>query len=214
MRMTVIDNSDEVERQRRKALIQKIRAENDAAPRCSKLEMLNFKRRQAERAEQGISEPEYDDFAGIAPADMSELQRQGVLDQARRTAARETKAGDDALVFKTHAPNRQIQITNEPADGNFVAAEASPPPAEFDFYAWLERRLEQERELTWKAVGEAIAEMLHQQRKQAKRDLADEIRQLRIETTELGSVVHLLRAAMAEIGKPVDAPTIFSRRVN
>jgi hypothetical protein len=108
------------------------------------------------------------------------------------------------LVFKTH----EIR-----SDDDFTAAEV-PPAAEFNFYEWLERRFEQERKLTWQAVGEALAEMLHDQRKQAKQEIADEIRQLRIETTQLETTVQLLRAAMAESGKPVDPPLFSRSRAN
>src|SRR5262249_40566835 len=138
--VTTIDNSDEAERIRRRDYVKKIRAENDAAPRASQLEMLNFRRRQAERAEQGISEPEYDDFAGLAPSDMSELQRLGLLDQAKRAAAGETKASGDGLVYKTHAPVRAL-LSDDPQPAT-DAVDHAP----FDFYAWLDARLTQERE--------------------------------------------------------------------
>src|SRR5262249_24775669 len=145
-------------------------------------------------------------------SDMSELQRLGLLDQAKRAAAGETKASGDGLVYKTHAPVRAL-LSDDPQPAT-DAVDHAP----FDFYAWLDARLTQEREFIFAAIGEAlgeyVAKAISRQRRDAKLDLDNSVRSLKIELAELQITLAQLREVMAASGKSVDAPTMFSRRVN
>jgi hypothetical protein len=72
--------------------------------------------------------------------------------------------------------------------------------------------LRRERELTNKSVGSAIADLLREQRDQYKQELSAEVRQLRIELTNLETTLAELRSVMAsERAQVVDIPSPLSR---
>jgi hypothetical protein len=100
-------------------------------------------------------------------------------------------------------------------------ADASAAPHEPDWSqweAWLQTRLETERETTLGAVveivaqalGDVVGDAIEQERDQAQRDL----RELRAEAAKLASTVdELFRLLNAERGKVIDLPALPLRRV-
>src|SRR5262245_61025495 len=80
--VTTIDNSDEVERARRKAYIEKIRKANDEAPRPTVSAVQQAKRRAGE-----VIDDEDEPYRFPGPiSDWTDSARQAVLDQGRRNA--------------------------------------------------------------------------------------------------------------------------------
>ena len=204
----MIDDAAERERLRRKALIEKIRAENDAAPRPT----LSGVQQAKVRARLYGLEEEGNDFAGVPVADLSELQRQAVLDEGRRNASAEsTKPGGDGLVFKTHAAPRELANERQPVDDEFAAAEAPQPAADpnpwADWNRWCDARIAAALAGQHADVAELAT---------ATREFAEAVDQRMVEMqtqlNRLFTVLELLRAR--HDSKPVDAPTGFSRRVN
>jgi hypothetical protein len=128
--MPIIDNSDETERLRRKAYIQRSRKANDEAPRPTVSAVAQAKQRA------GLLELENEEphrFVGVDVADLTPLAKQAILDDARRHAAGETKTSGDGLVFKTRAPNRELTGDPRPVvEDEFAAAEAPQPAADAD----------------------------------------------------------------------------------
>ena len=76
----------------------------------------------------------------------------------------------------------------------------------------INERLQQERERSTELLTEVIAASWRRQRRETKRQLSEEIRELRIEIASLESTLVELRAVVsAERGKVIDLP---ARRVN
>ena len=72
---------------------------------------------------------------------------------------------------------------------------------------WLRVRLMAERKLMRRAVGEAIGQLLAQQREERKHELEDEVRRLRIELSNLESTLVELRSIIAsERAQVIDLP--------
>jgi hypothetical protein len=81
---------------------------------------------------------------------------------------------------------------------------------------WCDQRiaaaLEHERAVHAEAVGTAIAEMLDQERKAAKDELATEINKLFVVVTELRCALDVLKAERSEHAKVLDMPSPLIRR--
>jgi hypothetical protein len=99
------------------------------------------------------------------------------------------------------------------------------PAAPVDVHAEIAATIEGERERTSELLAEVLAyaqrdfagklRKLREERNDAKAELVEETRRLRIELAELQTVVGELRQALAhERGKPLDLPSPLSRRVN
>ena len=73
------------------------------------------------------------------------------------------------------------------------AAEQQPQSVPIDENV-LDQRLAQEREFMMNVIGEAIGQLLAEERRSVMRDLQAEIRELKIEVAKLGSATAELRA--------------------
>ena len=206
----MVDDAAERERLRRKAFIERVRKENDEAPRptLSGVQQAKVRAHLFDNVEEGN-----DDFAGIAPSDMSDLQRQGLLDQARRAAAGETKASGE-IIHKTFAPPRELANERQPVDEEFTAAEAPQPTAAADadvwadWNRWCDARIEAALAAHRADVGELAG---------ATRTFAENVdaRMVTMQTllNQLTTKLELLRERYDRIDRL--APTDFSsRRVN
>jgi hypothetical protein len=77
---------------------------------------------------------------------------------------------------------------------------------------WLAAHLQRERTLTNKSVGFAIGKMLREQREECKQELSAEVRQLRIELSNLETTLAELRSIIASERAPViDLPALPPR---
>ena len=207
--MTTIDNSDEVERARRKAYIERIRKENDEAPRPTVSAITKAKQRA------GLLEPNDEEhhFCGIAPADMTALTRQGVIDEGRRNASAEsTKTGGDGLVFKTRAPNRELSNERQPAEEDFGIAEAPQPTVGAD--PWADWNSWADAKIAAALAGrhEDVVALAH-----ATREFAETVEQrmIKMETlcNQLQATLELMRARYDS--QPIDLPNpLHKSRVN
>ena len=83
---------------------------------------------------------------------------------------------------------------------------AEPQPAAWQ--EWLEQRLAQEREHIITLLGEVIGASWRRQRRENKRELADELRTFRIKIANFSAELSELRAIMAAErgGKVLDLP--------
>jgi hypothetical protein len=105
----------------------------------------------------------------------------------------------------------------QPSEGDLVyktcerAAEPQPVP----WQDWVEQRLVQEREHIITLLGEVNGASWRRQRRETKRELADELRTLRIEVANFSAELSELRAIMAAErgGKVIDLP-VSQRRAN
>src|SRR5262249_2509657 len=111
--MGMIDNDVEAERARRKAYIERIRKENDEAPRpmIGAVELLQARERLRAREAAGV-EDEPHGWTGVRAEDMSPLERADVMTEARRNVgANVEREGDGELIYKTAAPNRELDAS-------------------------------------------------------------------------------------------------------
>jgi hypothetical protein len=103
--------------------------------------------------------------------------------------------------------------------------DTAPAPAPIDWGSVIDDRVEAEHEFTVEVLAHLVADIkrefagkvrkLREERSDAKAELVEETRRLRIELAELQTVVGELRQALAhERGKPLDLPSPLSRRVN
>jgi hypothetical protein len=135
---------------------------------------------------------------------MTDEERNEILQQAFRNISVERKAkenhGSDLKEDPLEAWERNMPKPEEPKP------EPEPPVRKLDtrrqelqpsIYEWIEERLETERKFILECAGEAIGELLDEMHKQAKRDLADEIRELKIELCQLETTLCELRQVIA-----------------
>jgi hypothetical protein len=95
-------------------------------------------------------------------------------------------------------------------------------PREPDWSAWndwcdsrIEAKLAGQRRFLLEVVGEALGEYVASERKIMKRELADELRQLRIELAETQATVRELRSVLASDRRtPLDLPALPRRGLN
>ena len=88
----------------------------------------------------------------------------------------------------------------------------APAAATADLAAWLAAHLQRERTLTNKSVGEAISQLLEKEREEYRQQLSTEIRELKIELTNLEITLSELRAVMAsERAQAIDMPSPLTR---
>jgi hypothetical protein len=79
----------------------------------------------------------------------------------------------------------------------------------------IDERLVQERERTVELLSQVIGESWRRQKRETKRELADELRTLRIEVANFSAELSELRAIMAaERGGRVIDPPVSQRRAN
>jgi len=80
--------------------------------------------------------------------------------------------------------------------------------------AWLTTRLQEEREFFLSVIGKALGGVVSQAHKDARLELSEEVRKLRIELSNLETTLNELRAVIAlEKARVVDLPSPL-RRVN
>ena len=128
---------------------------------------------------------------------MTDEEREQIFAEALRniSAPREAK--------EKHASDLN-QDPLELWERNMPKPEPEPPKRKLDtgrgptIYEWIERRLESERKFILEVAGEAIGEMLAEQHREAKRALADEVRELKIELAELQTTLCELRQVLAK----------------
>jgi len=88
----------------------------------------------------------------------------------------------------------------------------APAAATTDLGTWLAAHLQRERTLTNKSVGEAISQLLEKEREEYRQQLSAEIRELKIELTNLEIMLSDLRSVMAsERASVIDMPSPLTR---
>src|SRR5262245_56516939 len=91
-----------------------------------------------------------------------------------------------------------------------------------DWSAWnawcdsrIDTKLSEQRQFVFDVVGEALGQALAAERKDVKRELSLEIRQLRIELTEAQNIIAELRRVLAADRRaPVDLPALPRSQLN
>jgi hypothetical protein len=142
-------------------------------------------------------------------------QRKRVLDEARATLRSKGLNTTDTLDRDALAQWSALKRARQEDEPPPAASSAEPAPVDWErWQAWLDSHvgaaIEKERQGTLVAVGEFVAEMIEQARRESKNlvdearrasknDFADEVRALRIELCETAAVVAELRTAMAEL---------------
>jgi hypothetical protein len=103
--------------------------------------------------------------------------------------------------------------TREPAQDLTDSQRDAEAAAERE--AWLTTRLQKEREFVLSVVGKALGEVVGQAHKDARLELSEEVRKLRIELSNLETTLAELRQIVAsERAKVVDMPSPLQRRIN
>jgi hypothetical protein len=151
---------------------------------------------------------------------VTDEQRHRIVEQAHEHLQR---LADLKLERHSHRP--QWKVPEPPRRGLDTAPAPAPPPV-VDVTAAIEAAITDERERTTELLAELLAYIqrefafevrkLREERSDAKAELVEETRRLRIELAELQTVVGELRQALAhERGKPLDLPSPpAARRVN
>jgi CHASE3 domain sensor protein len=90
-----------------------------------------------------------------------------------------------------------------------------------DWSAWnrwcdlrIRAALTEQRKFLLAVVAEALGEHVAQERKAVKRELADELRRLRIELAETQTTISELRSVLAAERGPIDMPSPLRARLN
>jgi hypothetical protein len=102
------------------------------------------------------------------------------------------------------------------SEGDLVykTCERTAEPQPVPWQDWIEQRLAQEREHVIALLGEVIGASCRRQRREAKQELSDELRSLKIEVANLETTLAELRTVVsAERAKVIDLP-LQQRRVN
>jgi hypothetical protein len=97
-----------------------------------------------------------------------------------------------------------------------ASLDTAPEPDWSEWEVWLRSHLKRERAFLLEVVGSAIGEIVRKQHQEAKNELADAVRGLRIELAEAQTTIHELRAVIAsERAQVVDMPSpLRPRSVN
>jgi hypothetical protein len=163
-------------------------------------------------------------------------RRRRIIDQSRETVRRlkdiEMKREEVASPELARRPVLRPACSDDAverwrAQGEAFAAECEAAKAElasasklrpFDWSAIDERiaaAIEHERQLVAEIVGESIAQLLAEARKDTMKAMREELRELRLETARLNSEsVELRRAIALERGTTIDLPSPLRSNIN
>jgi hypothetical protein len=153
------------------------------------------------------------------------------MDEAERQRRREITARAQEMLERTahpveHTPranyedplerwDRMRQESGAGVQDSTDAQRDAEPAAQWKAWltAWLTARLQEEREFVLSAAGKALGQVVAQAHKDARLELSEEVRKLRIELCNMETTLNELRAVIAlEKARAVDFPN--QKRIN